>query len=188
MKTKLSVTTVVEISGVEVSWAINEALTKAFKDVAHVNDELTDDDAQGYSFTFVGNQTIDLKALESKVKKIIDTAHAKELAEYAEKEAKAKKNMEWFDGFKLTPVKNSYAKMMDEVIESFSERILKYIDEKDFCMAEGSWNDAQDMITLRMLLDTKGVMECYKFARILDSLVREAIPEKVYDFLVHGEE
>ncbi|MEN9919940.1 MAG: hypothetical protein RL662_2376 [Bacteroidota bacterium] len=187
MKTTLKVTTVVEITGVKTSYEIGEALKKAFKDVAHVNDELTDDDAHGYSFTFHGNPTVDLKALESKVNKICENTWKKELAEEAEAKAQAKKNLEGFTGFVLTPVKNKYAKLMDEVIEDFSQRVLDYIEEKEYSMANATWADTQDFITLRMLLDTKDSVECYKFARNLDTYVRESIPDKVYDYLIQGE-
>jgi hypothetical protein len=183
MKTTLKVTTVVEITGVKTSYEIGEAFKKAFKDVAYVNDELTDDDAEGYSFTFKENKSVDLKALESKVEKIIATTWKKELAEEAEKKAQAKKNMEGFTGFVLTPVKNKYAKLMDEVIEDCGQRVLDYIEEKDYSMADATWADAQDLISLRLLLDTKDRVECYKFARSLDTYVRESIPDKVYDYL-----
>jgi len=188
MKTKISVTTVIEISGVQTSYDIGEALKKAFKDVAHVNDELTDDDAEGYSFTFHGNPTVDLKALESKVKKIIEKTWKKELAEEAETEAKCKKAMEGFTGSILTPVKNRYAAMMDCVIAQFDQRVRDAMSENDFRAAEATWADNQDLITLRLLLETKGRVECYKFARSLDTFVRESIPDKVYAYLNDGDE
>lgn len=187
MKTKITVTTVVEIEGVETSYDIFEALKKAFKDVAHVNDELTDDDAQGYSFTFHKNEPVDLKALESKVKKIIDKAHAKELAEEAEAERKAKKSMEGYTGSVLTPVTNKYARMMDCLLKGIDMNIKILIEQKDYRQAEGTWNDMQDLITLRQILNNKSREEAYKYARNLDTFVRESIPDEVYDYMTEKE-
>ena len=184
MKTKLTVTTVVEITGVKTSYEIWEALTKSFKNVAYVD---RTQDNQGYSFTFKENPSVDLKAFGSKVKKIIEEAHAKELASDAKSEALAKKTMEGFTGSVLTPVTNKYAEMMSGVILSMDKDILRHIGEKDFSQAKCTWNDQQDLITLRTLLDTKDSVECHKYARRLDTYVREGIPDKVYNYLVEGE-
>lgn len=188
MKTSLQVTTVVEITGVKTSYEIGEALKKAFKDIAYVNDELMDDNAQGYSFTFKTNVKVDLKALEKKVKDICDKTHKKEIQEEKDIKEKCRKAMEGFTGTTLLPVTNKYALMMDEMILSINHDILKHMKNKDYTMAESNWSDQQDLVTLRMLLNTKSREECYKFARGLDTYVREGIPDELYSYLVDGEE
>lgn len=188
MKIKTVVTTVVEITGVETSYYIYEALKKAFKGVAIVSDELTDDDAQGYSFTFHGSMEKDLKSFEEKVKSICVKTHEKEMKIEKDITEKCRKAMEGFTGTELIPVTNKYALLMDEQILSMNEDILKHMKKKDYRQAESTWCDQQDLITLRMLLNNKGREECYKFARSLDTFVRESIPDDVYCYLATREE
>lgn len=179
MKTTLTVTTVVEITGVKTSYEIWEALTKSFKNVAYVD---RTQDNPGYSFTYKGNPTVDLKALESKVNKICEKVHVKEQADEIKQEAEARKKMKGFAGFVLTPVKNKYAKMMDEVIEWYDDRIKDSMADNEFFNAACSFSDAEDMVQLRKLLEAKDA-GVYKFIRSLDTSVRETIPEKVYEYI-----
>ncbi len=181
---KLNVTTVVEVHDIEISWAIFEALKKAYKDIAIVDDELIDDDdAEGYSFTFQGTMEVDLIELEHEIRSIVTKTVRKEKKEDIEKQAKAKKELEGFKPFELKMARNPYAKMMDEVIKTYNDRIQREIVNEDFDQALCYANDGKDLIAFRNVLDTGSRKEALAFRKELDTIVREHIPEKVYDYL-----
>ena len=180
MKTTMKVTTVIEITGVKVSWEILEVLKKSFK--KSFDKVCYTEDTEGFSFRSNGNLSIDLKSLEEKVNKICERVHAKEHAAEIKQEAKSKKKMEGFTGFVLTPVRNKHARRIDDIIIDATYRIKDYMAENEFYNAECTFDDAEDMIQLRKLLEAKDA-DTYKFIRSLDTSVRETIPEEVYEYI-----
>lgn len=154
-----------------------EALQKAFKGLEV---EYVDSDENGRDgFTFKGPLP---KNFEARVKSIIEKSDAAEKEENKEDRAAAKLFVKAWNAPTLGPA-NELASQLDTVISDYVKEFEMFKAAKDFEMAQCMARDCEDFVIVRNLINNKQMRDAYKFARKMDTLPRESIPDKVYSAL-----
>ncbi len=83
--------------------------------------------------------------------------------------------------------RNGYAKIMTAFTKRFlAEGLEAWKGEED--MIACTRGDAKDYRTISKLLRTKGAKETLKFARNLDTLARDHIPDQIWDAMERDED
>jgi hypothetical protein len=162
------------------SWARLEALQKAFKKLK-IEDGFVDNKGNGHEgFSFKGTLP---KNFEKTLKNVLEKADAAEKEENKEDRNTAKLFVKSWHPPQLGPA-NELASLLDPVISDYVKEFEMFKAAKDFEMAQCMARDCEDFVFLRNIINNNQMKDAYKFARNMDTLPRESIPDKVYAALV----